>query len=90
MDDPTPRWQIKTKVGDRTVSTIRLPAAYDGLDLGSYETIVINDAATELAERFADHSEDRRYDTLAEAERGHAEAVERLRLTESDQTSDTP
>jgi len=60
-----------------SVSTIALPPAYVGLDLGGYETVVFDERPGRTDPFF--ETLEKRYATREQAEEGHAQRVEIVR-----------
>ena len=60
---------MKTYVQSKMISTVNLPESYDGLNLGSFETMIQG-----YKGEWEDYSE--RYDTEEEAVEGHMRAIQ--------------
>ena len=60
---------LKTYVQSKMISTVNLPSSYDGMKLGSFETMIQG-----YKGEWEDYSE--RYDTEEEAVKGHVRAIQ--------------
>ena len=62
---------LKTYVQSKMISTVNLPESYDGMNLGSFETMIQG-----YKGEWEDYSE--RYDTEEEAVKGHMRAIQHV------------